>query len=100
MKTIYAPFKPSITEDFSKEVTFEVDEALQSERIMVAPDGEVTSGQGVLDYIKANPSKTFLVSFQVFDNRDKLGLSNVVKFDPAKAVYGDAGTIQGGIIFP
>jgi len=99
METIYAPFKPSMTEDFSKEVTFEVDENLKSERVMVTPNGEVTSGQKVLDYIKANPEKTFLVSFQIFDNRDKLSLNNVVKFDPAKAVYGDTGTIQGGLIF-
>jgi len=99
-KVIYGAFKPSMTEDFRNEVTFEVDEVLKSERVMVTSDGEVTSGQKVLDYIKANPEKTFLVSFQIFDNRDKLGLSNVVKFDPAKSIYGKNGTIQGGLIFP
>jgi len=52
---VYGAFKPSMTEDFNKEVTFEVDENLKSERIIITSDGEVASGQGVLDYIKANP---------------------------------------------
>jgi len=97
-RTVYAPFTPAITSEFGNEVEFKVDANLSSERVLLDSNGNVTSGQSVIDYIKSNQDKTFLVSFQIFDNRDKLGLSNVVKFYPQKAVYGENGITQGGLI--
>jgi len=98
MRTVYAPFAPAVTDSFNNEVEFVVDSNLNSDRVLIDDNGNITNGQSVIDYMKSNPSKTFLVSFRIYDNRAKLGLSNVVKFDPNKSVYGSTGTIQGGLI--
>jgi len=98
MRTVYAPFVPAVTSEFGNEVEFVVDDNLSKERVLLDDDDNITSGQSVIDYMKSNQNKTFLVGFRIFDNKTKFGLSNIVKFDPQKAVYGENGTIQGGLI--
>jgi len=96
-RIVYATFKPVVTSELSNEVEFVIDSNLSSEEVLLDDNGNVTSGQSVIDYMRSNQNKTFLVGFKLFYNKYKLGLSNVVKFDPDKSVHGDTGTIQGGL---
>ena len=87
-------FEPTTTDTFPTLVNAE-----KRGQIFIT-DGEVTKGQDIIDHIKSNADKSFLVSKPAFDHLASLGYKNVCMFDPTKTVYeGDKATAQGGVIF-
>jgi len=100
MKTIISAFgfTPKTTENFDAQ--FSIDTKAENAGIrMSIQEGKVLEGQALIDEIRANADKTYLVSSHVFNHLVPLGYKNVCMWDDKLTVRDGTDTIQGGLIF-